>query len=89
MLCMVDVGREKFGTTTTNSLKEMRTMLRAKPRDCANAMTSRCCNMASCIASIKQGKDMILAIDKVCIVGIGALLLARGLVFIPQHNMVM
>ena len=60
-LCMMNIGRRKLGRTTTKGLKEVRTMLRAKLRDYSNAMTSRSCNMDSCIASIKQGKDMVLA----------------------------
>src|SRR5204863_7394201 len=59
-LCMTNVGSGKLGRTSTKGLRKVRTMFRLKPRDSANAMTSRSCNMASCIASIKQGKDMDL-----------------------------
>ena len=60
-LCMTDVDRGKLGRTTTKGLREMRAIFRAKLRDCANAINSGSCNMASCIARIKQGEDMVLA----------------------------
>jgi hypothetical protein len=60
VLCMMDVGRGELSRTTTKGFIEMRTMLRAKPRDCGNVITSRSCNIAKCEASIKQGKDAIL-----------------------------
>jgi hypothetical protein len=53
-LCIVNIGGGKLGGTTTNGLREMTTMLGVKSRDCANAMASRSCNVASCMASIKQ-----------------------------------
>jgi hypothetical protein len=60
VLCMMNVGRRKLGRTTTKRLRKMRTMFRVKPRDCANAMASRSCNIASCMANIKQRKDVVL-----------------------------
>src|SRR4051795_579653 len=89
-LCMTNVGRGKFGRTSTKRLREVRAMFRTKPRDSANAMTSRSCNMGSCITSIKQRKDMILTSRRQSAhCGNWALSVAESFIFILQHNMIM
>jgi hypothetical protein len=49
------------GSPTTKGFREVRMVLRVNPRDCVNAMTSIGCNIVDCMASIKHGKDVILA----------------------------
>jgi hypothetical protein len=50
----MNVHREELSRMTTKGFMEVRMMLRAKPRDCSNGITSRSCNIASCKAIIKQ-----------------------------------
>src|SRR5215471_3715668 len=84
---MVNVGRGQFGRMPTKGLGEVREMLRAKPRDSTNPIASRSCNMTSCIASLKQGKDMILVGRGQSVhCGNWGIVSARGLVFILQPN---
>ena len=59
----MNVYRGELNRMTTKGFIEVRIMLRVKPRECGNAITSRSCKIASCKVSIKQKKDVILVAE--------------------------
>jgi hypothetical protein len=53
VLSMMNVYRGELNRMTTKRFIEVQIILRVKPRDCGNAITSRSCKIASCKVSIK------------------------------------